>query len=96
MGTSYSIEEAIKFLGFKVEDKVTNFAGVATHVGFDLYGCIQAVVTPPVTKGGEQRDNRWFDIGRLNIISPEPVMDVPDFSMAEPARGPESKPLPRG
>lgn len=37
----------IDLLGFRVEDRVTGLVGVITSVTFDLYGCIQGLVTPP-------------------------------------------------
>ncbi len=46
------VNEHIKFLGLQVRDEVTGFSGVVTSMSFDLYGCIQAVVTPKVKEGG--------------------------------------------
>ena len=66
-------------LGKNAEDRVTGFKGVVSSIAFELYGCIQCVVTPPVDKDGKVRDGRWFDINRLKI-SGSPVMDVPDFT----------------
>ena len=67
-------------LGFKVRDKVTGLEGVCHHIGFDLYGCIQAIVHPGLDEKGALRDTLWFDVNRLKVISDEPVMAVPDFS----------------
>ena len=36
----------LKLLGLKVKDKVTGFTGIITSVSFDLYGCIQVIITP--------------------------------------------------
>lgn len=84
-------------LGLKVIDEVTGFAGVCTSVGYDLYGCIQAVVTPPAKESGELEDSRWFDTKRLRVQDEDPVMAVPDFCVASPAKvaGPQEKPARR-
>ena len=48
-------------LGLKVRDRVTGFEGIASTIGFDLYGCVQALVTPEMDKEGKLADSRWFD-----------------------------------
>lgn len=78
------LQTFVDVLGFKVKDKVTGFIGTAACVGFDLYGCIQVVVTPPVNEKGEQGESRWFDFHRLSRMSSERVMDLPNFT-GEPA-----------
>lgn len=57
----------INLLGLKAKDAVTGFSGVVTSISFDLYGCVQAIVTPPVDKDGNAKDGRWFDIIRLHV-----------------------------
>ena len=68
----------IALLGWAVKDKVTGFAGVVTHVGVDLYGCVQAIVHPKavIEKGGSQRleSSQWFDLTRLVKVGKAPVM----------------------
>lgn len=91
-----NIEKHLQYLGYQVVDKVTGFKGVVSSVSFDLYGCIQTVVTPPVNSEGKTGDSMWFDINRLKITSSEPVMDVPNFQhgeIAEGKHGPCDKPL---
>ena len=61
----------LDLLGFKVKDKVTGASGVVSSVSFDLYGCIQAVVSPPAPPEGEPKEGRWYDIARLEIIDPK-------------------------
>ena len=73
------VKESVSLLGFKVQDKVTKFSGVITSISFDLYGCIQAIVSPPVDKDGKDQEGRWFDISRLEILEKERVMDCPKF-----------------
>jgi hypothetical protein len=85
-------EKAVGFVGLKVTDKITGFTGVVSSVTFDLYGCVQAIVTPPVDKDGKQRDAVWFDIKRL--VTGERVMNTPDYSSIKfgEERGPGERP----
>lgn len=92
------VDKHIGLLGLRVRDKVTGFEGVVTTVGFELYGCVQAVVHPGLDKDGKARDSTWFDVSRLTILSDTPVMDVPNFVSVPVARGEQggdSKPLMR-
>ena len=59
----------LHMLGFPMRDKVTGFAGVATSISFDLYGCIQVAILPPVTENGEAREGRWFDVARVARVA---------------------------
>ncbi len=89
------IQEHMKLLGMKVTDKVTGFRGVVTSISFDLYGCIQAIVTPETGKDGKQEDSRWFDVQRLTITGKEPVMNLPNYEYgytADGNKGPAEKP----
>jgi hypothetical protein len=86
------MHEHMKFMGHKVRDAVTGFTGTVSSICFDLYGCVQAGVSPDVGKDGKLEDARWFDTKRLSVVSKKPVMEVPDFSTPP---GPERKsPLP--
>ena len=85
-----------ELLGRKVKDKVTGFSGVVSSVSFDLYGCVQGIVTPPVAKDGTVPDSRWFDVPRLQVLNKKPVMPLPDFEqgyVAEGRKGAAEKPL---
>lgn len=86
-------------LGFRVRDVVTGFEGIVESIGYDLYGCIQAVVRPPVdkTKPNEVPDGRWLDCKRLVTLDAKPVMDVPRFFTAPRGveNGPADKPQQR-
>lgn len=82
-----NIETHLKMLGMKVRDRVTGFEGVVISVSFDLYGCIQAIVSPGLNKDGEPGKSQWFDILRLVTTSHEPVMDVPNFEVGIVAEG---------
>lgn len=82
-------------LGFKVRDRVTGVEGIITSVGFDLFGCVQAIVNPGLDKDNKPRDSLWFDINRLEMLSKKPVMQQPDFvtgPQAEGRQGPAEKP----
>lgn len=76
------MREHFKLLGLKVRDVVTGFEGVCETVAFDLYGCVQAVVRPEVSKEKptEVPDGRWFDLKRLVAVSSGPVIAIPSFA----------------
>lgn len=83
-------------LGKKVEDAVTGYKGVVTTISYDLYGCIQAVVTPEAD-GQDISPGGWFDVTRLIVKSKKPVMALPDYNqgyVSEGRKGAASKPLP--
>jgi hypothetical protein len=87
------MNQFLELLGFKVRDRVTGFAGVVTSVSFDLYGCVQCVVTPPIDAKGETTDPLWFDEKRLEVVDPTPVLAAPLFDYVIP--GPAEKPAMR-
>jgi len=66
-------------LGLTVKDAVTGYSGVVSSLSFDLYGCIQASVVPPMDKDGKIEFGQWFDVTRLIVTNKKPVMDLPDF-----------------
>ncbi len=89
------LKKHVDLLGLNAEDKVTGFKGVITTVSFDLYGCVQVVITPKINEDGKQGDGHWYDVTRLKIESDERVMDVPDFDkgyIAEGKKGAAEKP----
>ena len=92
-----SIKQHIELLGKRAEDRVTGFSGIISTIAFDLYGCIQATIMPPMKEDGTVPDGRWYDVNRLKIISDERVMDLPNFSgsvdVAKGEKGPAEKPL---
>ncbi len=83
-------------LGLKVKDAVTGFTGVCTAVSFDLYGCVQCIVTPDATVDKEKKqdlaESRWLDEKRLIVRNPKPVMPLPSWDATEAVIGPEAKP----
>ncbi len=89
-----NILKHLDMLGRQTVDRVTGFKGIISSIYFDLYGCIQAVVTPPVDKDGKKGDAICIDISRLIIIG-DPVMERPawDFGpVSEGKQGPSEKP----
>jgi len=82
-----NIKQHLSLLGLKVEDRITGFKGVVASVGFDLYGCVQAIVNPGIDKAGKMVDSLWFDIARLKVLSRKPVMRLPDFEYGPAAEG---------
>jgi hypothetical protein len=92
------MREHMRLLGWRVEDRVTGFKGVVTSISFDLYGCVQAIVTPPPDKDGKLMEQHWFDVKRLFMRGAEPVMKVPQFESAPAVisagdeAGPQAKP----
>ena len=82
-------ENHLNLLGMEVKDKVTKSSGVVSSVSYDLYGCIQALITPPVAADGKRENSHWYDVNRLTITGKKPVMKVPDFiKIPGPARKP--------
>ena len=75
--------EHVDKLGFKAEDKVTGQSGTITHVGFDLYGCTQVILT--WQKEDKSIETGWFDIDRLIINGENPVMQHP-FNLSKSDR----------
>ena len=98
MNVNVSVKPHLEYLGKKVKDRVTGIVGICTSVGFDLYGCVQAVVSPGLDKEGEPRKLHWFDLSRLEVIEHERIMAPPRFGWefapeAISAKGPEDKPI---
>jgi len=90
-----AIRKHMRLLGLKVRCRVTGFEGVVRALSEDLYGCIQALVTPPAYETGKQESSQWQDVSRLEVLDATPVMEVPDFDygpVAEGRKGPAAKP----
>lgn len=82
------IEKSLSVLGKKMRDAVTGFEGVAESVTFDLYGCIQVILRPPVGKNKlDLPEARWFDAKRLRVVSDKPVMAVAEFATEAGVKG---------
>lgn len=91
------VEKHLEMLGLCCQDQVTGLKGVVTSIGFDLYGCVKAVLHPGMDEKGEMRESQRFDIARLEPLDDIPVMGRPDFAqgyVAEGKKGAAEKPLP--
>ena len=90
------VKSAIELLGLPAKDKVTGFSGVLTSVSYDLYGCIQFVITPDA-KDGKFGESAWIDANRIKVTEGERVMELPKFNenyVLEYGKGAAEKPLP--
>ncbi len=92
------VEKHLALLGLKVRDRVTGFTGVAATIGFDLYGCIQVIINPGMDKDGKLQDQCWFDVSRVEVLDPTPVMARPNYVTSGPVangeKGGDRKPIP--
>lgn len=90
------MNEYMKMLGFKGKDRVTGFEGTVASISFDLYGCVQAALTPEVGKDGKAGDGHWYDAKRIEITSKKPVMAAPDYATIKKGKeiGAAEKPRP--
>ena len=90
-------DKHFNLLGLKAKDVVTGFKGVITSLSFDLYGCINVLVTPESDKDGKRGESYWYDVARIKTTSKKPVMELPDFNagyVSDGKKGPEEKPIP--
>lgn len=92
-----NLKKNLDLLGLRVLDRVTGAKGVVTSVGFDLYGCIQAVVNPGLDKDGKAAESHWYDVSRLEVVSDKPVMPRPQFewtpeTVSAGRKGPAERP----
>jgi len=90
------VKSNLELLGCKVRDKVTRFEGIVTSISFDLYGCIQTLVTPIIDTASDKSGSVWFDSNRLDILCATPVMSLPTYEFTgntnSEQKGPASKP----
>ena len=77
------MDQYFKLFGCEVKDVVTGFTGIVTTISFDLYGCVQAIVTSQELNGDKDPDRPskafWFDMKRLSVLNSKSVMAVPTF-----------------
>jgi hypothetical protein len=96
------VNDCINLLGREAKDKVTGKKGIITTISFDLYGCIQAVMSPVKLKDGDKPSDYigWYDVNRLEVNTKKKrVMIPPPFDQKYQVRnevhGPACKPMPR-
>lgn len=85
----------LDLLGCQARDKVTGVEGVITSVSYDLYGCIQAVLTLKSNEQGEYKLTCWMDVIRFEVLNDTPVIERPNFEsgyVAEGKKGSAEKP----
>ena len=81
------VQKHLALLGHKVKDKVTGIEGIVATIGFDLYGCIQAIINRGVDKDGKTLDQMWLDVSRLTVLTENPVMTPPNYDFGPIAEG---------
>ena len=94
--TMNEYKKHIDLLGYRGTDKITGFEGVIDSVSFDLYGCVQVTLKPPIDKDGAIPAGSWFDVTRIQIHRVAGrVVDTPNFDagyVAEGKKGAADKP----
>lgn len=83
-----------ELLGKTGKDRVTGYQGTIISISFDLFGCVQVIIRPPVDKDGKLQEAHWFDVNRVEVVDETRCMPIPDFSKppAEHPHGPAEKP----
>ena len=59
----------MELLGKILKDKITGFEGIATSKHIYLTGCAQYALQQKIDKDGKIPDLKYFDEGRLQVIS---------------------------
>lgn len=77
-GHSFGHEQHhLMLLGWLVSDSVTGFQGVVEAVNFDLKGCVDVALRPPVDKENKLENSHWFHVSRVITRASSPVMSPP-------------------
>lgn len=88
------IKKALSLLGHQATDKITGFTGIVTTVGFDLYGCVQVILTPKM-RDEKLPDAGWFDVKRLDVDALQPMIPRSfDVAFGSERGGSEKPPFP--
>lgn len=103
---SMTIEELLVghllLLGRHAKDLITGFEGVIDSISYDLYGCVQVAIAPPLDKDGKRVNSCWFDVTRLEMgerVIPMPCYlsgygdKVDEGHVAAGKKGPADKPI---
>ena len=86
------VKKHFKLLGLPVRDKITNKEGIVVSLSFDLYGCIQVLITTQ----GNAAQSHWIDVNRVTVLSKKVAMDRPDYTkhlISDGKKGPAIKPI---
>jgi hypothetical protein len=94
---TFDLEKSLEFLGYRATDLITDMEGVITSISFDLYGCVQGVLTVKQKVDSDKPIGlHWVHLGRLKITSKTPVIPPPNFfgvnESAKGNTGPANKP----
>jgi len=74
-------EEVINLLGRTGKDKISGRSGVISSISFDLYGCIQLIMTPKNVNNDKTIESiGWLDINRIKILKKKKVMELVPFN----------------
>jgi hypothetical protein len=63
----------------KAKDRVTGMQGVITSVSFDLYGCVQVLISPAAEDNAKHRNSYWMDSSRMQLTGKKRVLPLPNF-----------------
>lgn len=91
-------DQYLQFLGRQARDKVRGTVGHVTSVCFDLSGCVQVAIAPPVNADGKLPDVCWYDVQRVEVTG-DRVLELPTFRHQATQDGPNGaaeKPAPAG
>lgn len=69
--------DVVNLLGYEGKDRITKQSGVISSIAFDLYGCIQVLLTPlKVENNTDIKVQGWFDINRIEIKKGKKIMEA--------------------
>lgn len=81
----------LEIMGYRASDKVTGFTGTIVGAIKYLTGCSQYLLQPDCDNNlNNLPEARWFDEGRVKLLSQEPVIKAED--LAAPINGADYAP----
>ena len=91
------VSEYLALLGKSGRDRISGYAGTIVAVSFDLFGCAQVILKPPIDKDGKLDTGHFFDVNRIEITDHARKMPVPNYPALpeQHAHGPADKPAGR-
>jgi len=82
-------------LGWRVQDSISGFKGIATGFAKFLNGCERIAITPEGLNDGKALDSEYFDVQQLVVLDKKPKLhaDPPKKAKeAAPPGGPKPAP----
>jgi hypothetical protein len=73
--------------GFLAKDKITGFTGIVTGYCDYMTGCAQWLITPKAKEDGTIIDPRWYDDGRIELVSAKPVITISQVTESALTKG---------